>query len=113
MKKINYKLAQKLKDAGLGQNIDAGIHKVYKTGEIIYGWREPTLEELADACGEKIRGFTKDGDHLMGGEKTWGAWAVITHSGGVFDTEMTIWGYGRVPIVAVANLYLALHDKKN
>ena len=95
---MNDELLKKLKVAGLSWHYTDG-------------YTEPSLEELVEACGEKIRGFTKDGNNLMGGTKTWGAWAVITHSGGEYDTELTIWGYGRIPLVAVANLYLALNKK--
>ena len=104
---MDYALAKKLKDAGLNSMECQGCdNHFFDNGKDLH---KPTLEELIDACGEKIRGITKDGGNLMGGTKTWGAWAVITHSGGEFDTELTIWGYGRVPLIAVANLYLALN----
>ena len=68
----------------------------------------PSLSELVKTCGKTICGITQVGENVWGGEKTWGAWGIIKHSGGIFSTELTIWGYGRKPIIAVANLWLEL-----
>lgn len=56
----------------------------------------PTLEELIEACGEDFSG-------IMRNKEMWQAWKLKKP---VLDAT------GETPIIAVANLYLALQGKK-
>lgn len=105
---MNYSLAKELKDAGFPQDLFLGSHFYSKDGirwhenierEATYGdCKEPTLEELIEACGDVFWTLT----HSVG-YKQW--YAESSDNG----TERQ--GYGESPAEAVARLWLALNKK--
>ena len=67
----------------------------------------PTLSELIEACGDRFEEISKM-THKNHPKQKWGAHAYPCE---VCGYEGLISGYGSTPIEAVANLYLALHEK--
>ncbi len=121
---MNYELALKLKEAGFPQHERLGIGHgdIFLNGEVglVYN---PTLPELIEACGDKIKGLqthTKDGINgrlgfqlpVLGvlkhtllelySYKEWIAWS---------STVSVDEAFGSTPEEAVAHLYLALNKK--
>lgn len=103
---ISYEFIKKLKDAGIKQEhinpqCDGGreccVHGNYleRNGETVY---VPTLEELIEACGDRFGALYRD---IMG---NWQAHALDEHLHPVVGIN---------PLITVANLYLALHEKNN
>lgn len=102
---ITYELAKRLKDAGFSQVGSSGIYpegnREHNPKNLCY---VPTLEELIEAVGDEFGGliqFHKDN----GTSDKW-----IAHN------YTTLIGYieieGETPSEAVANLWLALNEKK-
>jgi len=101
---ISYKLAKKLKDAGFPQGEegiyisssgivrDIAIKAMKETGQAFYS---PTLSELIEACGVKLK--------LMG-EK--GDWYVSTYEMELENETIR----GKTPEEAVAKLWLKLNN---
>ncbi len=116
---MNYELAKQLKDAGFPQDLDKyngiksgregfdeeGILHVFDDGF----WRGgdaivsiPTLEELIEAC------ITNGDFHLECFHDEWQASVCLNAKG-----EWEEWHKGSSPLEAVANLWIALHEKKS
>lgn len=114
---ISHELAKKLKDAGFPQTI------FVNTGDLDVVI--PTLEELIEAC-PKIRKLERernDGHLALSHQYTSGygrgmedmTWKagydrLEDYEGNGFDTDLI--GFGSTPSEAVANLWLALNQKK-
>lgn len=80
---MNYELAKKLKDVGF--RVPVGASSLW----------QPSLSELIEACGEKFSNLRND-------EGRW----IATASGVSYGQT------GSTPEEAVANLWLALNEKK-
>ena len=93
---LSYEICKKLYDAGFPmiEHDSDGICKDYPT--------YITLEELIDALGEDFGSLELGSINLDNGDTTWLALSKDKEKG----------GEGKTPLEAVANLYLALHDKK-
>lgn len=91
---MNFELAKKLKDAGfpVKEELDGFQGATWFT--------IPTLEELIEACGNDFVTLDKE-------EKVWEAWGKYyccdEHGEGRKNER------GSTPLIAVANLWLALH----
>lgn len=134
---MDYETAKKLKGAGYPQKYEGGENVYLPDGEEYqipnsetdsgyYGmeinkgeirWREfhyeelngrkakdvlvyiPTLSELIEACGEGFRKLEKE-------ESKWIAWYIDDL---LYENPVE----GSTPEIAVANLYLKLHERKN
>lgn len=93
---MTYKLANKLSDSGFEPILGGKgqmIAKEIKDAQLIDPFYAPSLEELINACGEEFRCLLRD-------DKTWIA------SDNVFGHRFQ--GKGKTPLIAVANLWLAL-----
>lgn len=106
---MNYELAKKLKDAEFPKSspryvdeIGRGIYIDHEKKESVYF---PTLSELIEACGE----------HLVDLKRVVNEHGVIWRAQGNAEPKnYPDWGYSMAastPEEAVANLYLALHEK--
>ena len=97
---MNYELAKRLKDAGFPQGgdgvWDGGNGTIATQKSMVY---VPTLSELLEACGDEFRVVEKDGNGWL--------------ASGLWDDQF---GHepekGKTPEEAVANLWLALNEKK-
>lgn len=110
---ITYELAKKLKDAGFPQNIEHGGHFYYDSmpsNFIINNTKEraldepttkrTTLSELIEACGDRFEALIKQA----------GGWVAIHN----YESYVAKNAFKSVnsPEEAVANLWLALNEKK-
>ena len=99
-----YELAKKLKDAGFPQHDRTGewYNVCYFQGcekDACF----PTLSELIETCGDDFLSLEKyDGGKWEAMRRTW---CCDEHG------ESCEFGYGSTPEEAVANLWLALHEK--
>lgn len=90
---ISYELAKKLKEAGFPQDPDTMM------GHYHHECYLPSLEELIEACGSKLHALIRDSI------APWNAEELMDDDGPVNYFS------GSTPDEAVANLWLALHDK--
>lgn len=94
---MNYETALKLKNAGFPQKPEDLLNEVEYMGVKHTKPTEPTLEELIEACGK-------------------GYFALESYQGG-WQAKMGLQDYewidGSTPRIAVANLWLALNEKKH
>jgi hypothetical protein len=92
---MNYELAMQLKDAGWPQNGGCGFEQKHtEKGPCV---TVPKLEELIEACGEKLEYLERDLDP----DVIWIAFSTQSDSG----------VFGKTPTESVARLWLALNKK--
>lgn len=119
---MNYEQALKLKNAGfpqdnLSERKDSWVDKweskerIKLDDDFVY---IPTLEELIEACGKPFKRLVKKGGTKRHPEVVWHAQAQGVSLEGSFGMTRTkdFHASGPTPLIAVANLYLALNDKK-
>lgn len=97
---MNYELIKKLKDAGFvtkSENVVVSEDYCENCNDRHHEYI-PTLSELIEACGDKFLNLYKTGDK----------WTCVYP----FEDERFDSCIGSTPEEAVANLWLALHDKK-
>lgn len=115
---ISYELAKRLKDAGFPQ-----LHEADPKGEgkklisdnladnmeidagIVYA---PTLSELIEWCGNDFYGLFKDQENNRVSYLGWKATGMTN-----LHVDSRLHGEGRTPEVAVAELGIKLHNKRN
>lgn len=94
---MEYKIAEKLREGGFPQGTYNNSDRMYIGRD---PWQIPTLDELIEACGTDFRGIER-GDWVQNdGKSFWYAKSV---------DEIIVDGSTRED--AVANLWLALHEK--
>lgn len=105
---MNYELCKKLKDAGFSQaerkGIGHGDEFIQEGDDLVYC---PTLEELIEACGEPLSLVSWKTKHDL-------LWIAVKGTP-VNNKEFSIIKdsmSGCTPSEAVANLWIALHEKK-
>lgn len=103
---MKYELAKRLKDAGFPQDYSEGIlngNFAFKKDKMAYA---PTLKELIMACGEKYNGYEFVLTYSIDG---WFCNYFDDNFDGMSELKN---GKGKTPEEAVANLWLALNEKK-
>lgn len=101
---MNYELAKKLKDAGFEEISNNDVERIIVDGS----WGAPTLSELIEACGGYFWNLYRAQNVGMAGLNR-----DHHHYGAETSPELGIGiQTGSTPEEAVANLYLALHNKK-
>lgn len=120
---ISYELAKRLKDAGFpqGDRLFYFHDKAFHSIEVLpKDWKEmeqvaaPTLSELIEACGEDFYSLRYG---LVNGMGEKNQWVVHSHSREAIKTSLLDAGglegfWGSIPEETVANLWLALNEKK-
>lgn len=121
---MTYEIARKLKDAKFPPYTSSkgvwlckygdkcvwagkGLNGKHKWMHICEGVGVPTLTELVEACG-KIN-FINPMDFNFYLARKAGEWSASTYEGNVENLKR---GNGSTPEIAVANLWLALNEKK-
>lgn len=118
---MDYKICKQLKDAGFPQDLELGA-KLYDLGGGYHTWnpyskkssslskdgyyKDPTLLELIEECGDMIEGICRD--------KRFGGWDAYTPKRWkVGQTKnLSLKEGGKTPEIAVAKLYLNINAKK-
>ena len=138
---MNHELAKKLKNAGFPQHrqkqVDELIEDAKKYGDTfvtvqLKEWQVnsleeiydklltiPTLEELMYACGDGFEILLKGCFHIWNTTKEehedykgyFAGKSDTGSDGGHIYSEFEPKGYGKIPLIAVAELYLALQSK--
>lgn len=106
---MNYELAKQLKDAGFPQKGEGIFEGGEGTDELpdVYS---PTLEELIEACGDRLMSVHRTVPARVEKSDHWGAEAYF-ETGPDDEPRGSQLGLGQTPTEAVAKLWLALNKK--